>query len=154
MIHDKSIIVGACDWDRPEWLSTFYPDDLPEDWRLSYYANEFSAVLVPQAKWRAADVDFEQWAEDVPEGFRFYFLTDELDVDDAQIKSQLGAAFSGFVAMQGNSTVALIQCAEKKLRGWKDWLVEMDAVAVFLMDEDLSAKQLMEFQSLVELMGL
>jgi len=158
MIHDNTIRVGACDWQHPQWQHNFYPDDLPQDWRLSYYANELSTVLVPQARWQAhwqaEDADFEQWAEDVPEGFRFYFLTADLDVDDSPIKKQLGDTFAGFVTTDGNAEVALINYAEKNLRGWKQWLLEVDFRVVFLMGEDVSVAQLAEFQSLVEVMGL
>jgi len=154
MIHDKSIIVGACGWDYPEWQKTFYPEDLPADWRLSFYANEFSAVLVPTEKWQADDVDFEQWAQDVQAGFQFYFLGDDLKVDDGLIKKELGDAFAGFVAANGNTEVALINYANKNLRDWKEWLLKTNVSAVFLMDKNLSAKQLREFQSLLELMGL
>ncbi|HID01556.1 MAG TPA: hypothetical protein EYP05_09580 [Piscirickettsiaceae bacterium] len=34
-------------WDCEQ----FYPHDLPEDWRLEYYANYFSALLVPSSQW-------------------------------------------------------------------------------------------------------
>ncbi len=153
MIHDKTIRVGACDWDHAHWQGDFYPDDLPQDWRLSYYANEFSTVLVPEARWRAEGVDFEQWAEDVHEGFRFYFLTADRSADETQIKSCLGAAFAGFVQPE-NDSVALINFETKKLREWKDWLLQTDCEAVFLMDENLAVKQLAEFRSLIELMGL
>jgi len=154
MIHDKTIRVGACDWDQPQWLQGFYPQDLPEDWRLSYYANEFSAVLVPQDKWQAEDADFEQWAEDVAEGFGFYFLSDDLKADDTQIKAELGNAFAGFVPIDGNAEVGLINFETKTLREWKEWLLMTKCSALFLVDDELSAKSVLDFQSLVELMGL
>ncbi len=153
MIHDKSIVVGACGWDHSLWQDNFYPEDLPKDWRLTYYANEFAAVLVPQEKWRAADVDYEQWAEDVPEDFRFYFVTDDLDADDLKIKKEMGNTFAGFVTVGGNVEISLINYAEKNLRGWKDWLLQTNKKFVFLTDDSLTVKQLIEFKSLVELMG-
>jgi hypothetical protein len=64
---------GASGWDHDAWASAFYPDDLPGDWRLAYYANEFRAVLLPAKDWSAAGPDlFSAWREDVHEGFRFY----------------------------------------------------------------------------------
>jgi len=155
MIHDKTVRVGVCDWDQPHWLGSFYPEDLPEDWRLSYYANEFSAVLVPETKWRAENVDFEQWAEDVPEGFRFYFLTSQ--INEGELKGpqdSLGELFAGFVGPQGSDSVALIQYETKSLREWKGWLQQADYSAIFLMDDSPGSKQLSDFQSLIELMGL
>ncbi len=50
----ENIEIGAMGWDCRD----FYPDDLPEEWRLDYYANHFSALLVPSAqwpRWREAD---------------------------------------------------------------------------------------------------
>lgn len=42
---------GAWDWRHAGWHSRYYPDDLPEDWRLAYYANEFRCVGVPLNAW-------------------------------------------------------------------------------------------------------
>ncbi|RDH81365.1 MAG: hypothetical protein DIZ80_14840 [endosymbiont of Galathealinum brachiosum] len=158
MIHDKTIRVGACDWDHAHWQGSFYPDDLPVDWRLTYYANEYSAVLVPESKWRSKEADFEQWADDVPEGFRFYFLTSRADEEDGSVVSlvniYLGDMFAGFVQPEGNDQVDLIHFESKSLREWKGWLQEADSKVVFLTDENPGIKQLSEFQSLVQLMGL
>lgn len=80
MIHDSDaeadnsdygLRLGSYGWQHPHWLPSFYPDDLPEDWRLGFYANEFSAVMVP-AHYGLSDYDVEQWREEVPARFRFY----------------------------------------------------------------------------------
>ncbi len=65
--------VGARGWDHPAWVGSLYPTDLPSDWRLAYYANEFSVVMVEQAGWLAVE-DFSSlgWADDVPDEFRFF----------------------------------------------------------------------------------
>ena len=74
----KSIRVGAYGWRHERWFSTFYPDDIPlgekdEDWLLTYYSNEFDAVLVPAAYWCAEEkVNCESWLDDVHEDFQFY----------------------------------------------------------------------------------
>jgi hypothetical protein len=71
------IEVIARDWDRPDWRGPFYPDDLPEDWRLTYFANGFESVLVPAARWRSVQpARLAQWAKDVPARFRFYLELD------------------------------------------------------------------------------
>lgn len=64
-------------WELPGWEGTFYPEDLPADWRLTYFANEFPAVLIPCDLWAAAndaanDIGLRAWSADVHEGFRFY----------------------------------------------------------------------------------
>lgn len=95
------IEVIARDWDRPDWCGTLYPADLPEDWRLTYFANAFEAVLVPAAVWHgAAPSRLTGWAEDVPQRFRFYL---ELGPGDdprglARMAAPLGGKFAGLVA--------------------------------------------------------
>ncbi len=66
--------VGAVGWDHPAWVTDYYPADLPEDWRLAYYGNEFRCVLVPaEAVDRAGVETVSRWCREVPEAFRFYF---------------------------------------------------------------------------------
>lgn len=73
----KNINLGAYGWRHKHWLKSFYPEDLPvngsEDWRLSYYSNEFNAVLVPYDYWQSGElVDCEGWLDDVNENFQFF----------------------------------------------------------------------------------
>ena len=72
-----SINLGAYGWRHPHWLNTFYPEDLPvsepEDWRLTYFSNEFNAVLVPASYWQTGEkVDCERWLDAVHEKFQFF----------------------------------------------------------------------------------
>ncbi len=56
----ESMTVGAMGWQCKE----FYPEGLPDAWQLDYYANEFSALLVPQAQWSAwEDADWSTFFE-------------------------------------------------------------------------------------------
>lgn len=58
-------------WDLADH-DQFYPDDLPEDWQLSYFANQFRATLLPAETWtNAKPTRVAQWQDDVPAGFRF-----------------------------------------------------------------------------------
>lgn len=41
------LYLAACGWTDTPWAQGFYPPDLPPEWRLDFYANEFSAVVVP-----------------------------------------------------------------------------------------------------------
>lgn len=67
------IEVAAYGWQGSEW-DAFYPDDMPADWRLDYYANEFFAVVVPYGEWSAEDDDeLLAWQEQVSDDFRFYW---------------------------------------------------------------------------------
>ncbi|NIP71546.1 MAG: DUF72 domain-containing protein [Gammaproteobacteria bacterium] len=54
-------------------MDTFYPDSLPDDWRLTFYSNEFRCLLVPDREWsEAPPTRLAAWAEDVHEQFVFY----------------------------------------------------------------------------------
>jgi hypothetical protein len=64
MPRDYSLLIGACGWSHAAWSGSYYPDDIPPDWRLGYYANEFPVVLVTRAEWQRTDADPQQWCED------------------------------------------------------------------------------------------
>ena len=73
----KSINPGAYGWRHKHWLKSFYPEGLPvngaEDWRLSYYSNEFNTVMVPFDYWKTREIiDCEGWLDDVDENFQFF----------------------------------------------------------------------------------
>jgi hypothetical protein len=58
-------------WDLADH-DRFYPEDLPQDWRLSYFANSFRAAWLPAGLWTGADPQtVKQWHDDVPPGFHF-----------------------------------------------------------------------------------
>ena len=68
-----NIQLGAYGWQHAHWLNRFYPDDLPEDWQLMYYSNEFNSVLVPTAYWQTHSIDdCVEWLGNVHEHFRFF----------------------------------------------------------------------------------
>lgn len=72
MTASALVLVGAMNWDLPDWRGRFYPEDLPEDWLLSYYNTQFQAVYLPAAVWQAAsDATWERWLGDTLDGFRF-----------------------------------------------------------------------------------
>jgi len=71
--------IAAYGWLSAEWDS-FYPDDLPPEWRLDYYANEFSAVIVPAQTWQGESIDeASRWLEEAPSGFNFFWELDDAD---------------------------------------------------------------------------
>lgn len=108
------LLIGAVDWEHVGWHGSFYPDDLPPEWRLTYYANEFSSLLLPATRWREADrVELEGWCDDVSERFRFVLDVTNLDADDAPslerlsgCRLALGERLAGAVAWSSPSTDA------------------------------------------------
>ncbi len=64
------VVVGAVGWEHRPWKGELYPADLPPEWRLACYANEFEALWVPPAAWGARPAArAEGWAGDLPDGF-------------------------------------------------------------------------------------
>ncbi|WP_303901873.1 hypothetical protein [Thiohalomonas denitrificans] len=100
--------IGAYGWDHDRWQGRFYPDDLPGDWRLGYYAGEFSAVVVPVPDWLGLTRErADEWRDDTGEDFRFYL---ELPSEEAAsidpgrllaLAALVGERLGGFVADSG-----------------------------------------------------
>lgn len=67
------LLLGFAGWPHAEWGDSYFPDDLPPDWRFAYYSNDAGCLLLSQAQWQALGVDeLEDWLDDVPPFFRFY----------------------------------------------------------------------------------
>lgn len=91
---NKGFQVAARGWCHEGWRGGFYPDDLPEDWRLAYYGNEFRAVVIPAAHWEIADsLEVERWLEDTPESFIFYLEVVDLATDWDRFERLLAPIF-------------------------------------------------------------
>ena len=54
---DGRLLLGTVGWDRDDWLSDCYPEDLPPEWRLAYYANDCGCVLLKADSWCGMDSD-------------------------------------------------------------------------------------------------
>jgi len=71
-VETHRVVIGACGWKHSAWSNDFYEGDLPEDWQLGFYSNEFPVVYVPAEDWLVGDdTDLSQWTEDVTDSFRF-----------------------------------------------------------------------------------
>lgn len=71
--NDVELIIGARGWNFDHWHNSFYPDGLPEDWRFSYYSNEFRSVLIPWEELQGVSPEkSQQWLNDTDEGFVFF----------------------------------------------------------------------------------
>lgn len=54
--------VCAVNWEHDSWEESFYPEGMPKDWRLEFYATQFPFVLVSYSIWT-------EWNEEVYEAF-------------------------------------------------------------------------------------
>lgn len=72
MTPNPLVLVGASGWQHPAWRGGFYPEDMPDDWLLSYYNTQLQAVYLPAAVWQAAsEAAWAQWLYDTRDGFYF-----------------------------------------------------------------------------------
>lgn len=73
------LVVAARGWRHPAWRTDYYPEDLPQDWQLAFYSNEFRAVVVPAEYWSTVDaVEIVRWQEDTDDDFRFFLEVTDL----------------------------------------------------------------------------
>jgi hypothetical protein len=86
MSRDYPMLIGACGWTHEAWAGSYYPDDLPSDWRLGFYANEFPVVLVTRNEWERADADPQQWCEDSDSSLLFVSEVTADDPSDAEMQ--------------------------------------------------------------------
>lgn len=64
--------VGTSGFSYKEWKGRFYPDDLPNDGMLRYYADHFGAVEINNTFYRMpSDSVLTDWAGQVDPDFRF-----------------------------------------------------------------------------------
>lgn len=68
----KRALLGAAGWTWPAWADAFYPSDMPEEWRLTYYNTQYHTVFLAEADWRSAgEPVIASWAEDTHGEFVF-----------------------------------------------------------------------------------
>lgn len=72
------VSLGALGWEWSTWESGFYPEDMPPEWRLTYYNTQYSCVFLPASRWQGGSPEeIAQWAEDTHD--RFLFLLEGED---------------------------------------------------------------------------
>jgi hypothetical protein len=69
-LSEHVVLIGAYGWQHKDWLGEFYPDDLPDEWQLGYYGNEYQVVLVPASYWSQGPDVFEEWLQESNESLK------------------------------------------------------------------------------------
>ena len=66
------VLTGTSGYSYKEWKGVFYPEDLPNDRMLAYYAERLGAVEINNTFYRMPSESLlASWAEQTPETFRF-----------------------------------------------------------------------------------
>ena len=70
-MSEHVILIGANGWQHPQWDGEFYPDDLPVEWKIGYYGNEYPIAVVPNTYWKSGSDQYAEWLEESDESLRF-----------------------------------------------------------------------------------
>lgn len=93
-VDTHRVLIGTCSWKHQAWLNDFYSDDLPEEWQLGFYSNEFPVVYIPVADWFDLKIsDLSEWTEDVSDSFRFILeISNDILNDEQQFSTAIKKA--------------------------------------------------------------
>jgi len=70
-LSEHIILIGAYGWQHPHWDEIFYPEDLPVEWKIGYYGNEYAVAVVPNSYWQADSGQYAQWLEESDDELQF-----------------------------------------------------------------------------------
>ena len=120
-----NIMIASNGCWHSNWENTFYPDDLPEDWRFSYYSNEFSALFLRYREWSTLPREtLEAWMEDCDPHFQFL-----LELDLAQYSS---AAEAQLQILQPQLALLVLRGSADEINAAsKDWETRIGGSSVF-----------------------
>lgn len=144
------VYLGAIGWEHEAWRGDFYPEDLPEDWRLSFYNTRFRCVYLPFELWRNAAADaVAGWLHDTHEGFHFVLgAPARLSEDETRKAGRFGAR-----GLLENAAAVLMYEGEPD---WRDLARRMQKAAqtgvpLYVISRDAALPQL---EKAAELMGV
>lgn len=149
-----AVYLGAAGWNEPVWGDEFYPEDMPEDWRLAFYNTQFRCVYLERGAWAGLEPEvWAQWANETHESFRFVLETS----GSAEADASAAVAFGGRAVL-----VASVQAAgliwfdaASELRQLMAQVGEKAASGtIYLLSRDADLNRLFEVRTALELMGL
>jgi uncharacterized protein YecE (DUF72 family) len=107
------VLAGTSGFSYKEWKGSFYPEDLPADEMLRYYAGRLSAVEINNTFYRMPKADvLSRWAEQVPDGFRFVLKASQQITHRKRLKDAAEAVayfFQGAVTLGDRMGPVLFQ---------------------------------------------
>jgi hypothetical protein len=153
---EYDVLVGAVDWHHLHWRSAFYPDDLPDEWQLSFYNTQYRCVYLTQSIWRnSTSEQIQTWLTDTLPNFRFILESPGPDEDGLAPILQL-AGNRALIEPNGLADSKLvwfdrepdIRALGKEIREAVD-----NRVVLFLISRDAHLPAMEKVKSLVEIMG-
>jgi hypothetical protein len=107
-LSERAVLIGACGWQYPQWNDSYYPEGLPEDWRLAYYGNEYPVVLVPSAYWAQGRAAIDSWLAESDARPKFicewsFAGTGPAQADVPELIAALGDRVAGILIVLGSA---------------------------------------------------
>ena len=122
----KQVLVGAARWQVDRWQSEYYPEDLPVEWQLSFYANEFNTVLLDCRHYNDTQSmnALGEMLEDCHEGFRPVLYVAVAEVEPKHVERLLQwlealDADMGSRRLSGICLSGLNECTPEVLSSWR-----------------------------------
>ena len=85
------LLAGTSGYSYKEWLGHFYPEKLPANEFLRYYAERFTTVEINNTFYRMpAESMLEQWTQQVPEHFTFTLKAPKRITHDRRLRDDDG----------------------------------------------------------------
>ena len=97
------LVVGASGWLHEHWVDTYYPEDIPDEWRLGFYANEFNALLVPWEQWKESVAALSEGLEDTDDDFHLYLKLPDTVQPLPNHLSEIAERVTGLVCVTGEA---------------------------------------------------
>lgn len=145
--------IGSAGWEHPQWEGCFYPDELPPEWRLTYYNTAFPCVYLAYEAWSGRDLQtLRAWVEDTLERFRFVLEPNPAglsDGDQARLEAlapRIDPLGGQVVWLEGKPDLKRLAGELKRLAG--------SAGPVYLISRDHDLGAMNQVKTLLEIMGV
>jgi len=147
--------LGAISWDHPAWRGAFYPEDMPPEWRLSFYNTEFECTYLPHAVWRnVAPETLAQWREDTLERFRFLLEPPDGPLSSADSARLVALGEKGILALSHDGPTMLWLEPEADLKQLAQSIQDQAVKApLYILSISGNYAQLEQTRTLLEVLG-
>lgn len=151
-------LLGAQGWEHPAWVGDFYPEDLPAEWRLSFYNTEFECVYLPAAFWQQQSAAvILSWHHDTLPHFRFLLerprLASKGEIANAEARMRDGLGEKA-VLVDGAAPEIVTIPPQINLKQFAQTLQAEPATSpVYLISREADLEQLQKVRTLLQVLG-
>jgi len=117
----KNIKVGIFDWVQFPQENNFYPEDLPQDWRLSYFSNEFETACIDLASPSLHPDLLTEWVDELPDSFELCFVLSRLSHLEqlTELVDQVAVKINYLIVNSQQQNNAFINDVFESVQDWK-----------------------------------